>query len=283
MHPPYLNYTLHKTMNTMKDTKISQSLMKELYNFKLRQECGIKILAKYVDGFKEEPTDAMRMGNWFEFEATKQLPRSGEVPIPDTLKSGELSAPYRKLQVQLKNFEKIMDAYEIKVIGTGYDFQNNPKASGILDILAEWDGQKVIIDIKTTAHIDNRWEKFGWGDEKFENPDSPEAQFLTIQAVQYKLLAKTEWGIEDIPFYFFVFSTTDENAVKIFKVEVNPDAIVKHEEQLSKAYEYFNRKFKMMSEEELAIPEMKRCANCFLNEKCKMKINVPLIKTIQVW
>ena len=47
---------------------------------------------------------------------------------------------------------------------------------------------KVIIDIKTTGQIDNRWEKFGWGDEKFENPDSPEAQHLTITVILLKHL-----------------------------------------------------------------------------------------------
>lgn len=267
----------------MENTKISQSLLKDLYNFKTRQECGMKILAKYVANYSEQPTDAMKMGNWFEFMATKQLPRNGEIPIPDTLKSGELSAPYRKLEKQLSNYAQIVAQYGLDITETGYVFKKHPFASGIADIIANWDNQKVIIDLKTTANIDNRWEKYGWGDEKFENPDSPEAQHLTIQAVQYKLLAKYEWGIEDIPFYFFVFSTADENAVKIFKVEVNPDALNKHDEQLKKAHDYFNGKFKWLSEEDLVVPEMKRCTNCFYKEKCSMKINVPLIKTIQVW
>jgi hypothetical protein len=270
-------------MEQMKDKKISQSLLKELFDFKIKEQCGIKIVAKYVANIQEEPTDAMRMGNWFEYKCTKQLPRNGEEPLPDTIKSGDLTAPYRRLEKQIENYERIMDAYEIKVLDTGYVFEKHPKASGIADIIAEWDGQKVIIDTKTTAHINNRWEKYGWGDEKFENPDSVEAQHLTIQAVQYKLLAKYEWGIEDIPFYFFVFSTTDEYSCKIFKVDVNPDRLQMQDEQISKAYEYFNKSFIFKTESELANPTMERCATCFLKEKCSEKINVPLIKTIQVW
>ena len=257
-------------------------MLKDIYNFKLREECGLRIKAKYVLGMKEEPTDAMRMGNWFEYKATEQLPRDGQEPIPDTLKSGDLSAPYRKLENQLLNYKKIMERYDIKIVDTGFSFNANDKSTGILDILADWDGERVIIDIKTTAHIDNRWEKYGWGDEKFENADHPDTQHLTIQAVQYKLLARYEWGIWNIPFYFFVFSTTDENAVKIFKVEVSDDTIETHEKQIQSAYNYFNTKFKNLTEEELAIPNMSRCAECFLSDKCKQKIDVPLIKTIYV-
>lgn len=266
----------------MQYTKISQSLLKELFNFKVREQCGLKIVAKYIGHMKEEPTPAMEMGNWFEFKATDQLPRDGHEPQPETLKNGDLSAPYRRLEKQLENYHRIIEQYGIQIEQTGYDFKNHPKASGIADIIANWDNKQVIIDIKTTAHIDNRWEKYGWGDEKFENPDSPEAQHLTIQAVQYKLLAKYEWGIADMPFYFFVFSTTDENACKIFKVEVNPDLIDTHEKQIEQAYDYFNTKFIWKQSSELAIPQMSRCASCFLKEQCTEKIEVPLIKTIQV-
>ena len=105
---------------------------------------------------------------------------------------------------------------------------------------------------------------------------------MTIQAVQYKWLAKNEWGEEDIPFYFFVFSTTDVNAIKIFKVEVDEDRITKHEEQIASASSYFNQQFMVKSDSELAIPEMKRCANCPLKTTCKFAVEVPLIKTIYV-
>jgi hypothetical protein len=224
----------------------------------------------------------MDMGNWFEWKATGQLPRNGEEPKAETLKSGELSVGYRRLEKQLEHYHNIIKAYGIEIIETGYSFDKHPTANGIADIIGMWDGKKVIIDIKTTGQIDNRWEKYGWGDEKFENPDSPDTQHLTIQAVQYKLLAKYEWGIDNIPFYFFVFSTTDENACKIFKVEVNPDLLEAHDKQIEQAYEFFNYKFIMKSSSDLAIPQMSRCATCFLNKDCTEKIDVPIIKTIYV-
>jgi hypothetical protein len=109
------------------------------------------------------------------------------------------------------------------------------------------------------------------------------AQYLTIQAVQYKLLAREEWGIPNIPFYFFVFSTTDENSVKIYKVEVDEDRLDKHQEQLDIAYNYFNNVFVHKTKEELAFPNLKRCNECPLNQTCNQKIDVPLVKTIQVY
>ena len=265
----------------MKNTKISQSLLKSLYNFKQGKDCGIKIKAQYLDGMEYEATDAMNLGNWFEYEATGQLPRSGQMPLPERLKNGDLAINYRKMMTQLDNYKKIIDLYQIKILNTGYVFDHE-FGSGIADITAEWNGNKCIIDLKTTAKIDDKWSEYGWGDEKFEYVDSPNTQHLTIQAVQYKLLAREQWG-EDVDFYFFVFSTTDEDASKIFKVEVDPARLDKHLEQLKSVYTYFNTTFIHKTNEELAFPEQKRCKLCLLKVNCQYAVEVPLIKTIQVY
>ena len=78
-------------MNYMKVTKISQSLLKELFSYKIGEQCGLKIVAKYIANKSEESSPQMDMGNWFEYKATGQLPRSGKEPIAETLKSGELT------------------------------------------------------------------------------------------------------------------------------------------------------------------------------------------------
>lgn len=260
--------------------KISQSLLKSLFNYKKGEECGLLLKERYVNGLETPPTDAMNLGNWFEYKCTNQLPRSGKEPIPDTLKNGDLSIDYRRMSVQVENYFRIIESYGIQIDHTGYVF-NHPTASGIADIVATWNGQRVIIDLKTTAKIDDKWSDYGWGDEKFEY-DSPQAQHLTIQAVQYKWLAQNEWGDEDTPFYFFVFSTTDTNAIKIFKVEVDQDRIAKHQEQIESAHKYFNEQFLLKERKELAIADMKRCANCPLKSTCEFAVEVPLIKTIYV-
>ena len=265
----------------MQATKISQSLLKSLFNFKQGNECGILLKAHYLDGVEYPMSDAMNLGNWFEYKATNQLPRSGKEPLAETLRNGELAMSYRKMLTQLENYQKIINLYQIKITDTGYVFEHD-FGSGIADIVADWNGEKAIIDIKTTAKIDDKWSEYGWGDEKFEYVDSPNTQHLTIQAVQYKLLAREQWGI-DVPFYFFVFSTVDEYAVKIFKVEVDPQRLDKHLEQIKSAYNYFNNSFIHKTDEELAYPELKRCKQCPLKQNCRWAVEVPLIKTIQVY
>ena len=203
------------------------------------------------------------------------------MPEPDRLKNGELSAAYRKLDKQISRYHEMIEQYGITILHTGYSFDSDEYGTGIADIIAEWNGKKCIIDIKTTAKIDDKWSEYGWGDEKFEYVDSPNTQALTIQAVQYKLLALKEFG--ECDFYFFVFSTADEDAAKIFKVVVDDAALEKHRENIFQAHKYFNKTFVNKTETELAVPELKRCQQCQLKTNCAYAINIPLIKTIQVY
>jgi len=266
----------------MKDIKISQSLLKSLFNYKKGAECGILIYEHYLNGLESEPTKAMQLGNWFEYQCTDQLPRNGKIPEADRIKSGDLTAPYRSITVQVDNYKRILSRYGIKILETGYVF-NHPKGSGIADIIAEWNGEKVIIDIKTTGQIDDKWSLYGWAEEKFENSDSDSAQHLTIQAVQYKVLARHEWAIPNIPFYFFVFSTTNEVSCKIFRVNVDDERLDKHEEQIKTAYQYMNNTFVNMDKADLSIPQYAKCIDCPLKDTCEFMIDVPLIKDIYVY
>jgi hypothetical protein len=265
----------------MEDKKISQSLLKALFNYRNNNECGIKIYKQYVEGVEMLTTDAMNMGNWFEFRCTGQLPRTGIEPQPEKLKNGELSAAYKKLDKQIARYHEIIEQYGIHILHTGYTFNQDEFGTGIADIIAEWNGKKCIIDIKTTSKIDDKWSEYGWGDEKFEYVDSPNTQVLTIQAVQYILLAQKDFG--ECDFYFFVFSVNEDDSAKIFKVLVDDAALEKHRENLKSAKNYFNNVFIKKTETELAVPELKRCQNCVLKNECKWAINIPLIKTIQVY
>ena len=108
---------------------------------------------------------------------------------------------------QKENFDRIMKSYNLEIEKTGFAF-TNPKYSGIADIIAldnnvkskDVNKKRVIIDLKTSGLINDKWSPYGWANESIE-----EKWDLLIQAVHYKMLAKYEWGIEDIPFYFMVF------------------------------------------------------------------------------
>ena len=61
---------------------ISQSFLKEFAEYKSGNTCGLQIKAKYIDGVKFPSTDAMELGNFFEYMATGSLPRDGHTPEP---------------------------------------------------------------------------------------------------------------------------------------------------------------------------------------------------------
>lgn len=265
----------------MQDKKISQSLLKSLFNYQNNSECGIKIYENYINGVEYPSSDAMEMGNWFEYMCTQQLPRSGRTPVAETVKSGDLTTAYKRMTKQINRFNDIIQLYKIKILHTGYVFNDHKYGTGIADIIAEWNGKNCVIDIKTTSKIDDKWSPFGWGDEKFEYVDSPNTQAITIQAVQYTLLAKEKFG--DCDFYFFVFSTTEDGHAKIFKVDIDDSVLDRHEDILKSTYKYFNTIFCNKTKEELAVPELKRCESCILKTNCQYAVNVPTVKTIQVY
>jgi len=267
----------------MKDIKISQSLLKSLFNYKKGKECGIVVYEKYVNGLELDPSEAMDLGNWFEWRCTQQLPRNGKTPESKKTQKGDLASAYKTMGAQVDNYWRIMKRYDIKSLHTGYSFTQHPYANGIADMIAEMDNEKVIIDIKTSGKIDDRWSEWGWAEEKFENSDSDIAQNLTIQAVHYKVLARYEWGIANMPFYFLVFSQSDEISCKIYRVNVDDERLDKHDQQITAAYQYVNKIFNNPKMEKLAMPEYKRCYECSLKANCQHKIDVPLIKDIYVY
>jgi len=52
--------------------KISQSFMKSFAEYKVKEECGLVVKAKYLDGIQSVPTKAMKLGQYFEYMATKR-------------------------------------------------------------------------------------------------------------------------------------------------------------------------------------------------------------------
>ena len=60
--------------------KVSQSLMKSIDKYADKEECGLVFEAKFIHNVRTPETEPMALGNWFEFIATGQLPRTGETP-----------------------------------------------------------------------------------------------------------------------------------------------------------------------------------------------------------
>jgi len=264
-----------------KKLKVSQSLYKRIIKFLDKKECGYPIYQNYYKGIETIPSDVQAMGHWFEYKCTGQGDRNGNIPEAKTLKSGKLSASYQRMLSQVDNFKRIIDFYGFEITDTGYVF-NNPYYGGIADVIANKDGKKCIIDIKSSGLIDNKWSDFGWHIEKFDTPDSDSAFNILIQAIHYKYLAKLEWDIDDCPFYFMVFSTTNEVDCIVYEIEIDEQRMLQHETDLQKMYVYLNKQFIHLEKKDLVIPNHKDCVKCMFKEDCEFKHDVPKINKIYV-
>jgi hypothetical protein len=266
----------------MSKVTISQSLMKAYVDYLNQKECGLFFKARYIDkdpDSETEPTDAMKYGIFFEYLCTGALPKNGVVPEPEMVYKGKanekLSAPYERIMQSAENFEKIIKHYGIVVKEAGLTLKtivNGEPISGVIDIHAEWDGVPVFIDLKYSGLIDDKWSDTGWETESLHMKDS-----LMIQGVQYKLLAKECLGIEDIPFYYFVFASQDPNNIKIIRQNVDESKTQAHIVAIKNISERIQNDIKYGFK---ALPSLKKCSSCPIAFKCNSKAEVPLIEEV---
>ena len=227
--------------------KMSQSILKMLYGYLTDTECGIQVKSKILKTTTFPTSDAQLLGQWFEYIATGQLPVSGIEPIPKTTRSGDLTAPFKRVEGHVSNYKAILSKYNIEVLETGKVLETD-NYIGTVDILAKIDGKLSIIDIKTTGLLHDKWNDYGWHEERLT-----EREKHMTQVFQYKYLAQQVLKDE-------------------FRIE-------QHELDLEKFYSYLNTKFLKLTDKELAKPELKRCSECPVD--CKFRTSVPLITEIQ--
>jgi hypothetical protein len=262
--------------------KISQSLMKQWTDYllisekkkspKSYQNCGLYVKAKYIDkiDIKEESSDAMKEGIYFEYLATGSLPRSGEVPEPEKTMKGQLTTSYQRVVAASELFKSIIKHYGIRINKTGMVVSTDTM-TGILDIWAEWNGQPCIIDLKYSGLIDDKWNELGWETESLPMKDS-----LMIQGVHYKILINEALGI-DAPFYYFIFNSKDSTDMKIIEEVVDPDKFEFHRQAV------LNTKASIEKELEYgfkAFPDYRFCKDCPLAETCDKRAEFPQITKV---
>jgi hypothetical protein len=264
----------------MKFPKISQSLMKNYVDYLNGKECGLYFKAKYIDKDPEAqtpPSDAMKLGIYFEYLCTGALPKSGEIPEPEVSYKGtareKMSAPYERVIESAEIYKRIIEHYGIKIIDKGKYYEDEgTNINGVVDIVAEWNDEIVFIDTKYSGLIDDKWNEMGWDIESLHMKDS-----LMIQGVHYKLLAEKCLGIEDIPFYYFVFSSKDPNNVKIIRQEVDASKRQSH------VVAIYNIMGKLQTEIEKGftpLPSLSRCSQCPIAHKCPSKVDFPLVEEV---
>jgi len=255
--------------------RISQSLLKGLTKYASKKDCGLKLEAQYIKGMQSDTTPPQALGNWFEYVCTGALPPYNPViPEPKVLKNGKLAVAYERMLEQVENYKKAVEYYKVKVLHAGFDMKFG-NITGTADLIAEIDGKKVIIDIKTTGLFDDKWNDFGWNTEHLAGGFRPKITIL-IQALHYKWLYKNIYG-EDLDFYFWVFSTQNSHDFKIIKVNIEEDLYQEHAEDIQMGLNFLMHS---ITNGFKAYPNISRCAKCFLKEDCKERMKVPTVSEV---
>jgi hypothetical protein len=107
----------------------------------------------------------------------------------------------------------------------------------------------------------------------------PEKHSLMLQPVQYKILLSKELDcdIEDIDFYFFVFSSKEVMNVKLIKVNVDELTIANHLSTVEWVKVELKKPIDKLFK---AKPTLKGCFDCPIKDNCKSKVEVPHIDEI---
>ena len=103
----------------MGNIKISQSFLKDYNDYKGKNLCGLQLKAKHFDKVDFPTSEAMDLGNYFEYMATGSLPRNGKVPEPRLSYAGTkretISTPFKRALSSAELFKVIKEKHKIKI------------------------------------------------------------------------------------------------------------------------------------------------------------------------
>jgi hypothetical protein len=144
-----------------------------------------------------------------------------------------------------------------------------------LFLLREKSSTSALIDIKYTSLFDDKFNEYGWHTESLVYKSK-----LLLQPIHYKFLMSQLSGVENMPFYFFIFSAKDPEKAKIIKVNIQEEHINLHGSiTIPKMLKYVDYHFKNPEALEPR-PSFLRCKECAFNDNCDKKTTVPLIEEI---
>jgi hypothetical protein len=260
------------------DKKISQSILKDFNSYKGKELCGLQFKGKYYDDLQFPSTEAMNLGNYFEYLCTGALPKNGNIPEPKISYKGTkretLATPYLRAKESASLFKKICKELNIEIEKVGLKLESKYK-QGTLDIWGKVDGKPAIIDLKYSGLIDDKWSETGWEDESLHYKEK-----LLVQAVHYKLLISENYNLDlkDFDFYFLVFSSKEVHNVKFFRINIDDDMFSFHNAHIESLYKHLNALD--IEKDFVPYPSLKSCFKCPLFESCEHKTEVPIVKEI---
>lgn len=260
---------------------ISQSLIKDWWDYKEEKFCGLLFEAIHI--FKTaqiKETEPMLIGKRFEYECIGSLNR-------DESKPGLVLTKYRKPVTKMKYileqvipFTNALKKYKVTDIKINQKLKYDDGKyfiSAYPDMICKMDGVLSLIDIKTTSMLGSKSIKYE--DYGFDVETLPGKKKLTIQAIHYKYASIETLHVENIPFYWWIYSTTGSGDALFIEAVISQKLLAGHINIMDEVYSELT--------DDLSIglrsyPSVKLCRNCPLFDSCKDKTVVPEIEKVVI-
>lgn len=259
---------------------ITQSLIKDYVDYRISckfpekevKTCGLWFKAKYVDGIKSEPTDAQRLGLYFEQFILGSNADGGTIE-PELTKSG-ISAEYKRAEERAARAKELLDHYGWMGGEFQVRLQHGIFGTRGLDIYTDYEGAKAIVDVKYAGGINDKWGDYGWKPGHLE-----EKTKIIIQPIHLIWLHQKVYGT--IPrFFFAVFSSKPEYDARVIEIIVDEERIERHDKEARQLADQLSMEIELDDWE--PFPEVKACAKCPLFHRCPHKIVHPKIDTVYI-
>lgn len=241
--------------------KISQTIIKDYLAYSKGEECAEVLISKHIKkDFPKVDSDTMRLGRYFEYILTNvpsnYHPEGEEAEYKKTAKTKTVEDMLEPYKLATKKAKKLKDLFlrsGIEII-EAQTYKENGDLNGNIDIIADFRGEYVVIDLKYSGLIDNRWDKFGWQ----WTPEQKE--YNAIQAVQYKLLT----GYDVL---FCVAGSGKKDEFRLFRVVLSENTVENHKMLAERAKTDLELMEALGSGQNY--PSFNKCNSCPLKKTCK--------------
>lgn len=270
---------------------ITQSFMKDMEDYLNGDLCGNIIQERWVnDVLIDLDSDAAELGCYFEYRLTLlitgkgSLPKNGKIPEAQWYQSGKkMLSDYERCHVNVDRVIAYLDKMGLKIIEAGVK-RLVDNFEGTIDLICEctkdvvfedgstWKiGDIIVIDLKYSGLIEDKWNRLGWGGMQKDGPHI-QKYYHGKQAVQYYYVSG------GLPFYFLVVSSTNENDILLLCV---PAAYQMLESHISHG-NWLYREFEFIASTTgfEARPSISGCNKCPIKENCADKHVFPHPKTV---
>lgn len=264
--------------------QISQSLVKDRRKVLRGELCPRIFRSKWIDrDWKDEPSEAMRAGQCFEYWATGQKNYHDEIPQPDVVYAGKpnqkLASAFEKAYIQAERFKEYCEEIGITDIVSGRRAISGDLRATI-DIEANLKGVPVVIDLKYSGLIGNKWEELGWYEEVNFMSKRTEISFTPEQAEYHGIQVWFNTELTGKPFYFWIFSSGKDEDSRLVEVTLAPETRERFANEVNQTREWLESELSRGERGFFPRPKLTECRTCPL--PCFMRAKAPYVEQITI-